>query len=92
MLHAVYRVGKLEETVEYYKKHFGMKVLRARDIPEVPPSPLLRLSIHFAAFLPLAAKQKLRMCNLSLPQERTDVSVSQIALYLLVALPSGCEG
>lgn len=34
MLHAVYRVGNLEETVEYYKKHFGMKVLRARDIPE----------------------------------------------------------
>eukprot|EP00884_Botryococcus_braunii_P010067 jgi/Botrbrau1/19061/Bobra.0100s0085.1 len=34
MLHAVYRVGNLDQTVEYYKKHFGMKVLRARDIPE----------------------------------------------------------
>eukprot|EP01026_Neomeris_dumetosa_P021376 TRINITY_DN18708_c0_g1_i4.p1 TRINITY_DN18708_c0_g1~~TRINITY_DN18708_c0_g1_i4.p1 ORF type:complete len:313 (-),score=45.46 TRINITY_DN18708_c0_g1_i4:165-1028(-) len=34
MLHAVYRVGNMEETIEYYKKHFGMKTLRYRDIPE----------------------------------------------------------
>lgn len=35
MLHAVYRVGNLDETIEYYKKHFGLKQLRYRDIPEV---------------------------------------------------------
>lgn len=34
MLHAVYRVGDLDAHVEYYKKHFGMKVLRERDVPE----------------------------------------------------------
>ena len=38
MLHAVYRVGNLDETLEYYKKHFGLKQLRYRDIPEVQPS------------------------------------------------------
>lgn len=26
MLHAVYRVGDMDATVEYYKKHFGMQV------------------------------------------------------------------
>ena len=36
MLHAVYRVGNLDDTIEYYKKHFGLKQLRYRDIPEVP--------------------------------------------------------
>ena len=35
MLHAVYRVGNLDETIDYYKKHFGLKQLRYRDIPEV---------------------------------------------------------
>ncbi len=35
MLHAVYRVGDLEATEEYYTKHFGMKRLRYRDIPDV---------------------------------------------------------
>ncbi|BDA47561.1 probable lactoylglutathione lyase [Coccomyxa sp. Obi] len=34
MLHAVYRVGNMDETIEYYKKHFGLKQLRYRDIPE----------------------------------------------------------
>jgi len=34
MLHAVYRVGDIDATAEYYKKHFGMKQLRYRDIPE----------------------------------------------------------
>lgn len=34
MLHAVYRVGNLDETIEYYKKHFGMKLLRHRDVPD----------------------------------------------------------
>jgi len=31
----VYRVGDLEKTIEYYKKHFGMQLLRMRDMPEV---------------------------------------------------------
>ena len=35
MLHAVYRVGDMDTTIEYYKKHFGMKLLRYRDIPDV---------------------------------------------------------
>lgn len=35
MLHAVYRVGNLDEQIEYYKKHFGFKLLRYRDVPEV---------------------------------------------------------
>ena len=35
MLHAVYRVGDIDTTIEYYKKHFGAKLLRYRDIPEV---------------------------------------------------------
>lgn len=34
-LHAVYRVGNLGATIDYYKKHFGMKQLRYRDVPEV---------------------------------------------------------
>lgn len=34
MLHAVYRVGDLDATEEYYKKHFGMKRLRYRDVPD----------------------------------------------------------
>ena len=34
-LHAVYRVGNLEATIDYYKKHFGMKQLRYRDVPDV---------------------------------------------------------
>jgi lactoylglutathione lyase len=34
MLHAVYRVGDMDATIEYYKKHFGAKLLRYRDIPE----------------------------------------------------------
>ena len=35
MLHAVYRVGDMATTIDYYKKHFGMKLLRYRDIPDV---------------------------------------------------------
>ena len=34
-LHAVYRVSNLDETIEYYKTHFGMKQLRYRDVPDV---------------------------------------------------------
>eukprot|EP00877_Chromochloris_zofingiensis_P005126 jgi/Chrzof1/14614/Cz09g09150.t1 len=34
MLHAVYRVGDLQKTVDFYTKLLGMKVLRSRDIPE----------------------------------------------------------
>ena len=37
VLHAVYRVGDMDTTIEYYKKHFGAKLLRYRDIPEVQP-------------------------------------------------------
>ena len=53
-LHAVYRVGDLDGTLEYYKKNFGMKQIRYRDIPEV----------CFASFLPemllLSSKCSLR--------------------------------
>ena len=35
MLHAVFRVGNLDDTIEYYKTNFGMKQIRYRDIPEV---------------------------------------------------------
>lgn len=35
MLHAVYRVGDLDKTEEYYKTMFGMKRLRYRDQPDV---------------------------------------------------------
>ena len=35
MLHAVYRVGDMDKTIEYYEKHFGLKKIRYRDIPEV---------------------------------------------------------
>ena len=38
-LHAVYRVGDLDATIDYYKKHFGMKQLRYRDVPDVSPIP-----------------------------------------------------
>ncbi len=38
-LHAVYRVGDLDATIEYYKKHFGMKQLRYRDVPDVSCTP-----------------------------------------------------
>jgi lactoylglutathione lyase len=34
MLHAVYRVGDMDKTIEYYTKHFGMKQLRYRDVPD----------------------------------------------------------
>ncbi|KAL6990765.1 lactoylglutathione lyase [Sarracenia purpurea var. burkii] len=33
-LHAVYRVGDLDRTIEFYTECFGMKLLRKRDIPE----------------------------------------------------------
>ncbi|GAB2298881.1 Lactoylglutathione lyase [Dionaea muscipula] len=33
-LHAVYRVGDLDRTIEFYTKGLGMKLLRKRDIPE----------------------------------------------------------
>ena len=29
MLHAVYRVGDLDETISYYKKHFGIEADQA---------------------------------------------------------------
>ena len=41
MLHAVYRVGDMATTIDYYKKHFGMKLLRYRDIPDVRRIPAL---------------------------------------------------
>lgn len=34
MLHVVYRVGDMDATMAYYEKHFGMKQLRYRDVPE----------------------------------------------------------
>ncbi|KAI3948857.1 hypothetical protein MKX01_022271 [Papaver californicum] len=34
MLHAVYRVGNLQKTIDFYTECFGMKLLRQRDIPE----------------------------------------------------------
>ncbi|XP_058094918.1 lactoylglutathione lyase GLX1 [Magnolia sinica] len=34
MLHAVYRVGNLDRTIEFYTECFGMTLLRKRDIPE----------------------------------------------------------
>ncbi|KAG6513235.1 hypothetical protein ZIOFF_023548 [Zingiber officinale] len=33
-LHAVYRVGNLDRTIEFYTECLGMKLLRKRDIPE----------------------------------------------------------
>eukprot|EP00891_Asterochloris_glomerata_P009554 jgi/Astpho2/9554/Aster-03835 len=33
-LHAVYRVGKLDESIKYYKENFGMEQLRYRDVPD----------------------------------------------------------
>ncbi|CAI0406885.1 unnamed protein product [Linum tenue] len=34
MLHAVYRVGDLDRTIQFYTEGLGMKLLRKRDIPE----------------------------------------------------------
>ncbi|XP_054786126.1 lactoylglutathione lyase GLX1-like [Prosopis cineraria] len=34
LLHAVYRVGDLDRTIEFYTECFGMKLLRKRDVPE----------------------------------------------------------
>ncbi|GMI81266.1 GlyoxalaseI 6 [Hibiscus trionum] len=34
MLHVVYRVGDLDQTIKFYTECFGMKLLRKRDIPE----------------------------------------------------------
>ncbi|PSC76770.1 putative lactoylglutathione chloroplast isoform A [Micractinium conductrix] len=34
MLHAVYRVGDMDKTIQYYKECFGMQLLRYRDISE----------------------------------------------------------
>jgi lactoylglutathione lyase len=34
MLHAVYRVGNMDDYVKYMQDCFGMKLLRYRDIPE----------------------------------------------------------
>lgn len=52
MLHAVYRVGDIDATAEYYKKHFGMKQLRYRDIPEVGPPPRACSPVFVLRFLP----------------------------------------
>lgn len=35
ILHAVFRVGNLDKTVQLYKDAFGMQLLRERDVPEV---------------------------------------------------------
>ncbi len=35
MLHAVYRVGDMQASIDWYKKNFGAKLLRYRDVPEV---------------------------------------------------------
>ena len=35
MLHAVFRVGDLDKTIDYYTKFLGMEKIRYRDIPEV---------------------------------------------------------
>ncbi|CAI0431097.1 unnamed protein product [Linum tenue] len=34
MLHAVYRVGDLDRTIQFYTEGLGMKLLRKRDIPD----------------------------------------------------------
>jgi len=34
LLHVVYRVGDMDATIDYYKKCFGMQLLRYRDIKE----------------------------------------------------------
>ncbi|CAN1857330.1 Lactoylglutathione lyase [Linum perenne] len=34
LLHAVYRVGDLDRTIQFYTEGLGMKLLRKRDIPE----------------------------------------------------------
>jgi lactoylglutathione lyase len=34
MLHAVYRVGNMDEYIKYMKDCFGMQLLRYRDIPD----------------------------------------------------------
>jgi lactoylglutathione lyase len=34
MLHAVYRVGNMQNYIDYMQKCFGMKLLRYRDIPD----------------------------------------------------------
>ena len=31
--------GDLDKTIEYYEKHFGLKKIRYRDIPDVQPLP-----------------------------------------------------
>ena len=50
-LHAVYRVGDLDATIDYYKTHFGMKQLRYRDVPDVS---LKTNSVLHAAVMPQA--------------------------------------
>lgn len=56
MLHAVYRVGDLEKTEEYYTKHLGMKRLRYRDQPDVS----VRSPVHPIKFLSLSPQQHVR--------------------------------
>ena len=34
------QVGKLDETIKYYKEKFGMEQLRYRDVPDVRHCPL----------------------------------------------------
>lgn len=34
MLHAVYRVGNMDEYIKYMQDCFGMQLLRYRDIPD----------------------------------------------------------
>ena len=33
------QVGKLDETIKYYKENFGMEQLRDRDVPDVRRCP-----------------------------------------------------
>ena len=42
-LHAVYRVGDLDKTIEFYKANFGFKQIRYRDIPEVCHKPIMQM-------------------------------------------------
>lgn len=52
-LHAVYRVGDLDATIDYYKTHFGMKQLRYRDVPDVSKRISAQAVVACCAYLKL---------------------------------------
>ena len=63
ILHAVFRVGNLDKTVQLYKDAFGMQIMRERDVPEVRAACWLRWRRRGGGALALSLQHKKSACS-----------------------------